>query len=217
MSKGKEPVFVVGGRYANRKGEYEVLALRGENMLIRYDDRTEQEVSLELQSRIASNMAIEASIIVPYDVAQKQHNDLFFFTLGFLTTRATMLEAIIPPHALAGFVQDYSRLKGVKPREGQTGFYVHQVGVDKWGCQLRTTFRADYKELASLEFGSNVHVVGDPANPDVSWRINNNGFWWKLLRLGFEMGTSQDVNRIGRNIPRLYRDEFQRGCEVASQ
>ena len=216
MSKGTEPVFVVGGRYANRKGEYEVLALRGENMLIRYDDGTEQEVSLELQSRIASNMAIEASIIAPYDIAQKQRNDLFFFTLGFLTNRATMLEAIIPPHALAGFVQDYSRLKGAKPREGQVGFYVHQLGVDKWGCELRTTFRADCRELANLEFGPNVNVVKDPANLDVSWRINNNGFWWKLLKLGFEMGTSQDANRIRKNVPFQYREQFNKGYNAAS-
>ena len=216
MSKGKEPVFVVGGRYANRKGEYEVLALRGENMLIRYDDGTEQEVSLELQSRIASNMAIEASIIAPYDIAQKQRNDLFFFTLGFLTNRATMLEAIIPPHALAGFVQDYSRLKGVKPREGQVGFYVHQLGVDKWGCELRITFRADYRELANLEFGPTVNVVKDPANPDVGWRINNNGFWWKLLKLGFEMGTSQDANRVTKNVPFQYREQFNKGYNAAS-
>jgi len=216
MSKGKEPVFVVGGRYANRKGEYEVLALRGENMLIRYDDGTEQEVSLELQSRIASNMAIEASIIAPYDIAQKQRNDLFFFTLGFLTNRATMLEAIIPPHALAGFVQDYLRLKGAKPREGQVGFYVHQLGVDKWGCELRTTFRADCRELANLEFGPNVNIVKDPANPDVGWRINNNGFWWKLLKLGFEMGTSQDANRVRKNVPFQYREQFNKGYNAAS-
>lgn len=208
----QERNFVVGGRYANRKGEYEVLAGKGETMLIRYDDGTHQDVSVQAQTRIATNMQIEASVVAPYKIAEPRRNDLFFFTLGFLAARATMLEAIIPPHALAGFVHDYARVKGIKPREGQAGFYVHQLGVDKWGCELRITFRATLEELRALDFGPNVNVVQDPANPAASWRVNNNGLWWKLLRLGFEMGTHQDVKRIGQCIPRQYRGRFSAGC-----
>lgn len=54
----KEIKFIVGGRYAHRRAEYEVLELKGKTMRVRYDDGTEQDLSIEIQTRIATNMAL---------------------------------------------------------------------------------------------------------------------------------------------------------------
>lgn len=202
--------FLVGGRYANRHGEYEVLSIDRDKMLIRYDDGTRQEVSMSIQARIAQNMALEAIRVSPYPASQEARNQQFFESVGFLAMRATMLEAIVPPHSLDGFARDYANVKGVAPRSGQTGFYVHNPLADKWGCELRITFTATEDENADLDFGPTVNIVIDPANVS-NWRINNNGFWWTLLRFGFEMGTRQDVGIIRSSIPFQYRNPFDAG------
>jgi hypothetical protein len=44
--------FVVGARYRNEHGEYEVLGIEGEKMLIRYDDGKQQLVTVAIQARI---------------------------------------------------------------------------------------------------------------------------------------------------------------------
>jgi len=214
--RNKNSVFIIGGRYANRRGKYEVLDLKEHTMLIRYDDMTEQEVSIVTQARILTNMAVETASIAPYSASLSKRNDQFFFTLGFLAIRVTMIEAIVPPHALVGFSQNYSSLKGAKPRQGQGGLYVHRFEVDKWGCELRITFRATQQELTNLDFGPDAHVVEDPANPGTRWRINNNGFWWRLLNRGFEMGNVQSANQIRTKIPLQYKQQFDLGGNAAS-
>lgn len=54
--------FIVGQTYNNRLGVYEVLAIEGDTMTIRYDDGTEAEVSAAVQARIISNIGIDAVV-----------------------------------------------------------------------------------------------------------------------------------------------------------
>ncbi|NLG48610.1 MAG: hypothetical protein GX552_00700 [Chloroflexi bacterium] len=51
--------FVKGGTYRNRRGEYQVIELVGDKMLIRYADGTVQQSSASLQARILQNMQAE--------------------------------------------------------------------------------------------------------------------------------------------------------------
>lgn len=211
----KQPaVFLVGSRYANRRGEYEVLSIDGDKMLIRYDDGTRQEVSVSTQARISQNMALEATRVSPYPASQEARNQQFYESIGFLAMRATMLEAIVPPHSLDGFARDYANIKGVAPRSGQAGFYVHNPLADKWGRELRITFTATENENADLDFGPTVNIVIDPANVN-NWRINNNSFWWSLLRFGFEMGSAQYLDTVRALIPFQYRNSFDSGVSKA--
>lgn len=210
-----QSAFLVGSRYANRHGEYEVLSINGDKMLIRYDDGTSHEVSVSTQARISQNMALEANRVSPYPTSQEARNQQFYESVGFLAVRATMLEAIIPPHSLGGFTSDYANIKGVAPRSGQPGFYVHNPLADKWGCELRITFAATENEIGALDFGPSVNIVVDPANVN-RWRINNNGFWWDLLRFGFEMGNIQNAGVIRSLIPFQYRNPFDAGVNRGS-
>jgi hypothetical protein len=52
--------FKVGGRYRNDNGEYEVLHIDGERMLIRYGNGREQSVSVVIQARIWQRMLDKA-------------------------------------------------------------------------------------------------------------------------------------------------------------
>lgn len=58
-----EPYFVVGGRYRNRKGWYEVLEIQGEIMKVRYEaDWMEEELIMEDQKRIVDDDAMDETI-----------------------------------------------------------------------------------------------------------------------------------------------------------
>ncbi len=100
---------------------------------------------------------------------------------------------------------------------GLGGLYVHDPTADKWGSELRITFAAAEDELRRLDFGADVSIVADPAAPGNSWRINNNAFWWHLLRLGFDIGSSQNVDHIRRHIPARYRAAFDAGLQAGAE
>jgi hypothetical protein len=52
-------MFEVNGNYANRKGEYTVLALEPPMMRVRYSDGEEAELKISVQERIWQNIATE--------------------------------------------------------------------------------------------------------------------------------------------------------------
>lgn len=52
-------MFEVNGVYANRRGKYTVLELKGDKMRVRYDDGSNAELRVEMQERIWQNIAAE--------------------------------------------------------------------------------------------------------------------------------------------------------------
>lgn len=52
-------MFEVKGVYANRKGKYTVLEINPPKMYVRYDDGSEAELNINVQSRIWENIAAE--------------------------------------------------------------------------------------------------------------------------------------------------------------
>ena len=207
--------FLVGGRYRNRLREYEVLDIAGNKLRVVYDDGIEETLDAETQARIVRNMALETATLEPYQgTGALERNRRYFQSLGILASHVTMMEAIVPPRAQAGFVETYRGIAGSRPQDGESGYYVHHQQVDKWGNELRITFDASHAELQNLDFGPNVEPVMNPARTGVSWRINNNAFWWTLLRLGFRMGSHQIVGEIRERIPQVYRRDFDRGAST---
>lgn len=52
-------MFEINGTYANRKGEYTVIALNPPRMRVRYNDGSEVELKIEMQERIWENIRVE--------------------------------------------------------------------------------------------------------------------------------------------------------------
>jgi len=216
MTESNALPFLVGGRYLNRNGEYEVVEIRGDTLRVVYDDGTTADLNARMQAQIAQAMRRGARAVEPYSGgAMDNRNRSFFRALGFLAVRATMLEAIVHPNAQSGFVQTYQMMTGRRPYEGQDGYYVHDPNADKWGNELRVTFAASVDECDGLEFGQGVNVVTNPSAPGTSWRINKNAFWWLLLQLGFRMGSAQDSNEIRGRIPPCYWVDYDAGVLAA--
>lgn len=207
-------IFQVGKTYYNRVGTYTVLKINNDKMLIGYSDGTQQTVSVDIQAKIIENMEIEAVGDSPYLEDQLNHD--YFFTIGFISKRASMLEAIVPPHSDASFRNNYQIASGIKVNSGTPGYYLHHdPNVDKWSYELRITFNASAEELPSLRFGPDVHVVSDPTKQGTSWRINNNAYWWRLIRFGFVMGPNQIPSSINNTIPLKFQQDFQAGLLAA--
>ena len=208
--------FLIGGRYRNRLVEYEVIDILGDQLRVVYDSGREGRLDAVTQARIILNMEIETAALEPHTgLGASERNSRYFTSIGFLASRTTMMEAIVPPIAQAGFVQTYRTITGKSPQHNAGGYYVHHQHVDKWGNELRITFSASISELEELDFGPGVEPVHNPGNAGSSWRINRNVFWWQLLRLGFNMGLQQDLDEIRRRIPSEHKAEFETGIREA--
>lgn len=198
--------FRIGGTYRNRKGEYEVLDIRGDMIVARYDDRTVIELTQSTQRRIAENMALEAQLREPS--TDERVNRAYFRTIGYLAAHTTVLEGFAPPRAVAGFRDTYRQLTGRELRD-EKGFYPHSRETDKWGVELRVQFPAAAPGLA-LDFGAS--DIGVVAAPNRELRINSNRFIKDLFRIGFVLGGRQDLERIGSRVPTSYQSEFNAGA-----
>ena len=208
--------FLVGGRYTNRLGTYEVLAINGNQLRVEYDNEGEHVLNAEVQNRIIRNMELDTATFEAYSgPSAPARNRRYFRTIGFLASRMTMMEAIVPHRAQVGFVESYRQILGWRPAEGAQGYYVHGPDIDKWGNELRITFGASEAELGKLDFGPGVQAVANPSYVGTSWRVNRNAFWWNLLSLGFRLGTVQNRDLLGNNIPVAYKDEFENGLIMA--
>ena len=189
----------------------------GDQLRVVYDDGTENVLDVKVQERIMRNIALEATALAPYREAEAlDRNRRYFQSVGFLASQITMMEAIVPPKAQAGFVETYRTIVGRPPQIEAVGYYVHHQEVDKWGNELRITFDASVAELQVLDFGPGVTAVENPSSVGTSWRINRNAFWWDLLRLGFRMGNQQILRDIWDRVPQEYKGEFDNGTKMAA-
>lgn len=60
--------FEVGQQYENRKGKYEVLAIEGDVMRIRWKAGEEVNTTVKMQNRILDNMKLELERLSDTDV-----------------------------------------------------------------------------------------------------------------------------------------------------
>ncbi len=203
--------FQVGGRYRNRLGWYEVLDIEGSKMTFCYESDGRKDTSdIALQQRIFFNISAEEEKVTPYD--ETDYNKQYFKTLGYLTKKG-FIEAIIPPKSKDGFDSTYYGIKRQFPQDNQPGYYVHDQGVDKWGTEMRLTFKIP-KTISEneLAFGPSVNVRESPNRDEL--RINKNSLCWYLLEIGFNLGSNHDTNQIKSNIPEKYKENFQKGISI---
>ena len=203
--------FFVGQRYRNRKGEYEVLQFQGDSMKVRYDDGSEQILSIAAQSTIFENMQREEMLTKSSKKpSAKPQNQQFYWSLGFLLARNPNLIAFIPQHALDSFKDKFLDATGRELLDNEKGITIHPPGTDKRWYELRVTFTARANELYLLNFGHDVNIV--EGSPDSKlWNINNNRFFLGLLEFNFSTGSQQDKATIESAIPNQYIGSFKEG------
>jgi hypothetical protein len=191
--------FIVGEKYLDRRGEYEVRRLEASKMTIRYADGKEETADTAIKARIYQNILSEQTSLHPYQ------SEEYFATLAVLAKTAEF-QAEVPPQAQANFDERYFMLAGLRPQVGRDGYFPISIRTtyDKWGPELRIYFP---HRGPRLEFPPSVDVRDGHA-PGML-RINNNDFWWKLVRIGFRLGSRHDIATIRASVPSKYLTAFE--------
>lgn len=140
----------------------------------------------------------------------------FFEVLGYLASldRVCKLDVELPSAKEQSFKDKYAGLSGVTPSVDRHNFYLWPEGSNKWGVELRIYFKADNRENIP---GAIRDVVVSPRfqNSPHNCRINRNKFIWELIKYGFLLDDTQDVQRIRERVPPEYISYFARGISLA--
>jgi hypothetical protein len=191
--------FIIGEMYADRRGEYIVVEIEGRQITIQYANGTRAVGDIEIKARIYGNILAEQRFLHPLQT------DGYFRFLGFLA-RHSEFNAEVPPQSQANFEEHYLLLTGTRPIPHSNGYFPISIQTtrDKWGPELRIYFPEpgpgfDLPPQIEIRPGNNPGIV----------RINNNWFWWTLVRIGFRLGTVHDVNMIRGHVPAGLRPTFE--------
>ena len=192
--------FMVGDQYFDRLGSYEVLEIKGDKIRIRHEKSREVMADIKVKARIYENILGETRALHPHQSAA------YFRTLGFLARRGEF-HAEIPPKSQAPFEEKYRNMTGYRPVLHKDKYFpVDAVrDYDKWGLELRIYL----PDRNDLEFPPDVELRSGTASR--TFRINNNNYWWQLVRVGFRLGTGHDVENIRESVPSDFRVNFDEG------
>lgn len=122
--------------------------------------------------------------------------------LGFIASCCTlMVEA--PLECKDSFMHEYDVATGGAPWD-DTRFF---PTANKWGVECRIILRAAPVDIQSFDMVR--FVVRQRGDTMV---INHNDLWWKLVGLGFRLGSVQNVETIMSHLPVSQHDCFLQGC-----
>lgn len=99
--------------------------------------------------------------------------------------KGAYLEAEVHPKGVDQFDTDYHQIAGEMPVIGQG----YQRQPNKWGTECRIYFNCDSDlndEFSVL--GIDVEQGARPYKQEWRYRVNNNEFFWALIRAGFKLG-----------------------------
>ncbi|WP_374267243.1 hypothetical protein [Zoogloea sp.] len=95
------------------------------------------------------------------------------------------LEAEVHPNGIEQFDADYLQITGEMPVIGRG----YQRQPNKWGTECRIYFNCNgdlNDEFAML--GIDVEEGSRPYKQEWRFRVNNNEFFWALVRAGYRLG-----------------------------
>lgn len=108
--------------------------------------------------------------------------DITFFTNN---AKNILLETEIHPDQADQFEENYLHITGIRPVTGP--HYQHQP--QKWGAECRIYFNCD-RDLTNDFKQLKIHVEQARRLYREEWkyRVNNNEFFWALIRAGYRLG-----------------------------
>lgn len=227
-----EPGFVVGGHYRNSAGEYEVLALEGASVRIRYANGFEmtlpaQGLWAQWQAQLAqeaprpsaptraATRPATAATTRPAEIrpakAKKSTGEAGFFTVaGYLAAGCEIL-ASVPGRDYPAFAQRYQILTGRSLVAPHDGLDVHERPTHKLGAELAVRFPANAGVINQFDLGQKVQVE----QTEPGWyRATGTELVERLLRLGFDLGSNAAPQAIRSKVDREHLNDFDRGLSL---
>ena len=190
--------FIVGEQYFDRRGSYEVVEIKEDKIRIIYDDGHEAEGDIAIKARIHRGILGEGRARHPHQSAA------YFRTLGFLAASGEF-HAEVPRKSQAPFEEEYRNITGYHPVSYQYFLLDTVTNDEKWGPELRIYF----PEWDGVEFPPDLELRSGRNAGTV--RINNNRYWWQLVRVGFRLDTRHDVENIRESVPPEFQADFDEG------
>ncbi len=97
------------------------------------------------------------------------------------------LEAEVHPNGVEQFNANYSQITGREPIVGQG----YQIQPNKWGTECRIYFNCNHDLNDDfLVLGIDVEQGARPYKQWWKYRVNNNDFFWELIRTGYKLGNN---------------------------
>jgi len=138
----------------------------------------------------------------------ESHN--LYHSIGFVLGRMDTMVAFVPAKAKDDFSDKFHEATGRDPYPNEQGLTIHPEGTNKYWTECRIIFRARPEELFTLFLGlGHKQIVKGAGNE--RWNINSNPLCFKLLSLGFVLGTTQNAAQIRARIPAPFLVDFDNG------
>jgi predicted GNAT family acetyltransferase len=197
-----------GGKGEDRNGEYEVVAIKGNQITYKYSDGTTQTGDLQIKQRINDGIEAErARANAPKKVPGYLAEDEILWTpemahfIGYLAGpgRAKIF-AEAPPKYEEAVVNKYHDLTGVILDESPGKFNI--APETKWSPEMTVMFKPT-EDMPD-------EVARIAQKPGL---VNRNQFAWSLIRQGFRIGERPNVEAIRSKVPAGLHDYFDLGAD----
>ena len=199
----------VGGKGVDRNGEYEIIAIKGNQITYRYADGTTQTGDLAIKQRIHNGIEAEkARANAPKKIPGYLQEDEIEWTpemaqfLGYLAGPhgRGKIFAEAPPKYEEAVVNKYYDITGQILEEGPGKLNI--APETKWAPELVTLFKPT-DEIPD-------EIARQQQKPGL---INRNQFVWALVRQGFRFGERPNIELIRSKVPETMHDYFDMGAD----
>jgi len=217
-------IFGEGSIWRDRIDEWKVLANDGKNVIAVYITSGAKKLfnlnDVELVKKIHDNIRKEEEDkrIKVFGIKQLKvnvenfSNEKLYFTLGFLA-RNGFLEIRTVPNTDSRDNYRYFNTTGKNFFKGMKG-YEFDICPTTWATKLHWRFKdIGVEDINRLYLPGNIDG-NSLISGDGGFRYYNTEWCWTLIEeFGFELGKSQNMDRIKNNIPSKYVVHFEEGLK----
>lgn len=211
-------MFEIGCWYENKLGKYQVLAVNGDVMTVRYEDGHQQNLSVVTQTRIQESRQLQVASSVALHRGRTYRSYRWvdgraYLTMGFLSVRMAHLGANLTVDKEASYRDEYQMVKGTDLQPDQDGVSFLREGANQWGNQGVIRFHASDSELSLLSFSRKGNTPYPVSGAEGQWEVKDIAYHFFLLGHGFELGSVQSRDVIISKILLAQKALFNKGVE----
>lgn len=203
----------VGKKYNHNKwGEYTVLSLSNEKMMVRFGEGETSEVK-ELTIRLAAQMIFNqqcdiAKALNSNKIITKGNEEQIAYTIGRIAKYGYLCITGIRDSRFEAFKYRYEKATGNK-LEKVENISLLCDNANKWGDEYTIHLPKDFMKNEYFALPENTNLI---ENKDGTYTINDNKFWWSLVeKFGFVLGKEQNAEIIKARCPVKLKENFIKG------
>lgn len=212
--------FTVGKTYNHPKfGEYKVLAFNNHNttmtVMFKSEENKPEKQTKELTIKIAATMIFNEKCNIAKAMNRKSivvngTENQIAYTIGRIAVKGSLYICGVQDKKFEAFKYRYEKV-------GNTLEKIKDITIlcddsNKWGTECSISLPALFTDNEYFALPEKTHII---ENKDKTFTINDNNFWWYLVeKMGFILGSKQDIEKIKEKFPNeTLREEFLKGVK----